>query len=112
MMSEGLDDDRLLDLYRATVEAFVQRCPIKVADGVGFEPRIEPRIIVGGLDAMLEETRKAGEPLVFQSVWGSQQPVGTDDLVLGWLDQSALQAVSDKTLRAISDSMRDMPEVF
>ena len=61
---------------------------IKVTDGEGFGETL----IVGGLDAMMEETQKAGVPLVWQFTWGPSM-IGGDEQI--WLDAVTLQAIAD-----------------
>lgn len=67
---------------------------IKVTDGDGFVETL----VVGGLDAMLEATRKAGRPLMWQFALGPSTISGDEQI---WIDYL--------TLQAIADAMPDLP---
>lgn len=61
---------------------------IKVTDGDG----LGERPVFGGLDAMLRESRRTGEPVMFQWTW-RPSPIAEDGQV--WIDHAALQAIAD-----------------
>ena len=79
---------------------------IKVTDGDGFGGRP----VFGGLDAMLRESRRMGQPVMFRWTWGASEwimPKHHD-----WLNAEDPGWIDHDTLQAIADAMPDLSETI